>query len=43
MNWFVAKDRTLVYLINYGTDGKSNLRQTFYDFRDEMANTVIGY
>ena len=43
MNWFVAKDRTMVYLINYGTDGKSNLRQTFYDFRDEMANTVIGY
>jgi D-alanyl-D-alanine carboxypeptidase len=42
MNWFPNKDRTLVYLINYGTDGNSSLRQTFYDFRLEMADTVLG-
>lgn len=43
MFWFPEKDRTMVYLINYGTDAKSSLRETFYDFREALANSVVNY
>ena len=41
MYWFPAKDYTLTYLINYGTDAKSALRPVFYDFRKAMADAVM--
>ena len=41
MYFFPEKDRTMVYLINYGTDAKSELRQVFYDFREAMADAVL--
>ena len=41
MYWFPQKDYTLVYLINYGTDAKSKLRQVFYDFREEIVDVIM--
>lgn len=41
MFWFPNQDYTLVYLINYGTDAKSELRQQFYDFRKEIVDTLM--
>ena len=34
--YFPNQDVTMAYLINYGTDAKSTLRETFFDFRAEM-------
>jgi D-alanyl-D-alanine carboxypeptidase len=41
MYWFPEKDYTMVYFVNYGTDAKSDLKQTFYDFRDAMTDAVM--
>lgn len=41
MYWFPVKDRTMVYFVNYGTDAKSSLKQTFFDFRNAMADAVM--
>jgi D-alanyl-D-alanine carboxypeptidase len=41
MFWFPNQDYTLVYLINYGTDAKSELRQQFYDFRKEIVDVLM--
>jgi hypothetical protein len=32
----------MVYFVNYGTDAKSSLKQTFFDFRNAMADAVLG-
>lgn len=41
MYWFPNQDYTVTYLVNYGTDAKSELRQTFYDFRKAMVDAMI--
>lgn len=41
MFWFPNQDFTMTYLINYGTDAKSELRQQFYDFRKEIVDVMM--
>lgn len=41
MFWFPEKDYTLVYLINYGTDAKSELQETFFQFRTEIVDAMM--
>lgn len=41
MFWFPNQDYTLTYLINYGTDAKSELRQQFYDFRKAIVDAMM--
>ena len=41
MYWFPNQDVTMTYLINYGTDAKSELRQSFYDFRKAMVDALM--
>lgn len=41
MYWFPNQDYTMTYLINYGTDAKSELRQSFYDFRKAMVDALM--
>lgn len=41
MYWFPNQDVTMTYLINYGTDAKSELRQSFYDFRKAMVDVLM--
>ncbi len=39
--YFPNKGVTHAFLINYGTDSKSNLRQVFYDFQEELLNLTL--
>lgn len=39
--YFPNKDVLHVFLINYGSDSKSNLRQVFYDFQEELLNLTL--
>ena len=39
--YFPAKKVTHIFFINYGTDSKSNLRQVFYDFQEELLNLTL--
>ncbi len=39
--WFPEKDYTMAYLINYGTDAKSELRPVFYDFRKAFVDAMM--
>ncbi len=39
--FFPLKGVTHIFFINYGTDAKSNLRQVFYDFQDELLNITL--
>ena len=39
--YFPNKGVTHAFLINYGTDSKSNLRQVFYDFQEELLNMTL--
>ena len=41
MYWFPNQDFTMTYLINYGTDAKSELRQQFYDFRKAIVDAMM--
>lgn len=41
MYWFPNQDYTMTYLINYGTDAKSNLRPVFFDFRKEIVDVMM--
>ncbi|MFN0213190.1 MAG: serine hydrolase domain-containing protein [Saprospiraceae bacterium] len=41
MYWFPNQDFTMTYLINYGSDAKSELRQQFYDFRKEIVDVMM--
>ncbi|MFZ1704629.1 MAG: serine hydrolase domain-containing protein [Saprospiraceae bacterium] len=41
MYWFPNQDYTLTYLINYGTDAKSELRPVFFDFRKEVVDVLM--
>ena len=39
--YFPNKGVTHIFFINYGTDSKSNLRQVFYDFQEELLNLTL--
>lgn len=39
--YFPNKGVTHIFFVNYGTDGDSNLRQTFYDFIDELVSITV--
>jgi D-alanyl-D-alanine carboxypeptidase len=39
--YFPNKGVTHILFVNYGTDGDSNLRQTFYDFIDELVSITL--
>ncbi len=39
--YFPNKEVTQIYFVNYGTDSKSNLRKTFYDFQEELLNLTL--
>lgn len=41
MYWFPNQDYTMTYLINYGTDAKSDLRPVFFDFRKEIVDEMM--
>jgi D-alanyl-D-alanine carboxypeptidase len=41
MYWFPNQDITMTYLINYGTDAKSELREVFLDFRKEIVDKMM--
>ncbi len=41
MYWFPNQDMTMTYLINYGTDAKSELREVFLDFRKEILDKMM--
>lgn len=41
MDWFPNQDYTMIYFVNYGTDAKSELRQTFYDFRTAIVDALM--
>jgi D-alanyl-D-alanine carboxypeptidase len=39
--YFPAKGVTHTFLINYGSDSESGLRQVFYDFQEELLNLTL--
>lgn len=39
--YFDKNKNTMAYLINYGTDGNSSLRDVFFEFRTEVANIIF--
>ncbi len=39
--FFPNKYVTHIFFVNYGTDAKSNLRQVFYDFQEELLNLTL--
>jgi len=39
--YFPNNGVTQIFLINYGTDAKSNLQQVFYDFQDELLRLTL--
>jgi D-alanyl-D-alanine carboxypeptidase len=38
---FPSKNVTHIFFINYGSDAKSNLREVFYQFQDELLNLTL--
>ena len=39
--YFPAKGVTHIFFINYGTDGDSYLRESFYEFQEELLNISL--
>jgi D-alanyl-D-alanine carboxypeptidase len=39
--FFPNKNVTHIFFVNYGTDAKTNLRQVFYDFQEELLNLTL--
>ncbi len=39
--YFPAKNRTMIFFVNYGTNGKSSLKQVFLNFESELADKVL--
>lgn len=39
--YFPERDITLIFFINYGTDGNSNLKSVFEAFEDELVDKVL--
>lgn len=41
MFWFPNQDYTMTYLINYGSDAKSELRDVFFEFRTAITDALM--
>lgn len=39
--YFPEKGYTMAYLVNYGTNGSSSLKQIFFDFRKEIVDVIM--
>ena len=39
--YFPGNGVTQIFLINYGTDGKSRLQQVFFDFQEELLQLML--
>jgi D-alanyl-D-alanine carboxypeptidase len=39
--YFPQKHITMVFFVNYGTNGESSLKQVFFDFEDELTNKIL--
>lgn len=39
--YFPERNITMVFFVNYGTNGSSNLKQTFFDFESELVDRVL--
>jgi D-alanyl-D-alanine carboxypeptidase len=39
--YFPSRNTVHIFLINYGTDANSNLRDVFYQFQDELLNLTL--
>lgn len=39
--YFPNYDLTLAYMVNYGTDAKSELRDVFFDFRNAIVDAMM--
>ena len=39
--WFPDIDAIMVFFVNYGTNGQSNLRQVFFDFENDLVDIVV--
>lgn len=41
LNWFPKNNTTMSMIVNYGTDGKSSLREVFYEFRSAVVDEIF--
>ncbi|MPM34089.1 hypothetical protein SDC9_80670 [bioreactor metagenome] len=39
--WFPKNNTTMAFLINYGTNGNSSLRDVFFNFRKDLADIIF--
>ena len=39
--YFPEQNRTMIFFVNYGTNGNSSLKQVFLDFENELVDEVI--
>lgn len=39
--YFPQRNTTMIFFVNYGTNGESSLKQVFFDFEDELTNKVL--
>ena len=39
--YFPNQHKTMIFFVNYGTNGKSNLKQTFLDFESELVDALL--
>jgi D-alanyl-D-alanine carboxypeptidase len=39
--YYPTHGATIIFFVNYGTNGDSRLKQTFFDFEEEIADAVL--
>lgn len=39
--YFPSKNAIMVFFVNYGTNGESRLKQTFFDFESDLADALL--
>lgn len=39
--WFPDIDAIMIFFVNYGTNGESNLKQVFLDFESELVDAIV--
>ncbi|MFH2141752.1 MAG: serine hydrolase domain-containing protein [Bacteroidota bacterium] len=39
--YFPERDITMIFFVNYGTNGSSSLKQVFFDFENEIVDAII--
>jgi len=39
--WFPNRRSTMVFFVNYGTNGDSKFRQVFRDFENEITDAML--